>query len=597
MELAIPVVALASIYFVNKFVTDKQEPLSETFENNGNIPDRNYPDQVVSESDLTSSLSVGNRYRNKTGAYTDKYFQPDSDLVKGEYASRGASGKSYSSMLGEKVQGDYFQHNNMVPFFGGKMRTAHTQASANEGILDNYSGTGTQIIDKKEISPLFAPHESLQYAYGAPNQSDFFQSRVNASTKMSNVKPFGEQKVAPGLGLGFTTEGAGGYNSGMAAREQWADRSVDELRVKTNPKASGYGLFGHEGPAASFVTKRGDQGFQEKNRPETAFETGPERLLRTTGMRKGDQQIPDVVQKQVHRADTAQEYAGAAQKAAGSNHYVSGEYHSPHGVELGAYPIQSAVAQGKYVATDGDYSYKSNRAYMNNRSLQQPEGKQNYFGAAGGILTEAIAPLLDILRPSRKENSIGTLRPYQNAGFTVPLAYVYNPKDKTKTTIREMTQDSLMHLQVDANQRGGAYETNPHQPVENARYKTSDNYYAGNASANEGTKQMRPYDAEYRQRNNNLKSSTNVGYATSGNTNVFNNDMNVYTSDNRDKMLRNKREVAPVMPSQSPSYEFQGQNSSNPMQLYSNLQLDRNNGESLSQLKDNPFAVPMLRGL
>ena len=53
--------------------------------------------------------------------------------------------------------------------------------------------------------------------------------------KMSNVKPFETQNVGPGLNQGYSTAGSGGFNSGMEAREKWIAKSVDELRIKTNP--------------------------------------------------------------------------------------------------------------------------------------------------------------------------------------------------------------------------------------------------------------------------------------------------------------------------------------------------------------------------
>ena len=609
MEIIVPVAALAGMYFLNKTASN---PAQESFESNVNIPDANYPVSLNSleNTDIddpeqtTSALSTGNRFVGN-GAYTDKYFDPD---PKTKFARRTpydpnapnvSVGTKYDSMIGKKVEGSYFHHNNMVPFFGAKQRTLHREPKDNEGILDNYSGTGTQIINKKEVSPLFSPHESLNYAYGAPNQNDFMQSRVNPSQKMSNVKPFGEIKVAPGLGLGYTAEGAGGYNSGMAMREQWVDRNVDELRVKTNPKASGYGLYGHEGPAISFVQERGDQGLQEKNRVETAYAMGADRLLTTTGAVQGNMQIPTHIQREVARPETSHEYAGGAKLAqqTGSTHYVVGEYHDPHGIELGSYPLRPAVAQGKYVATDGDYAMKSNQAYLNNRSVGA--GQDDYFGAVRGALTEAVAPLMDVLRPSRKENSTGTLRPYENPKSAVPLTYVYNPHDKTKTTLREITQDSLNHLNVSANQRGGAYETTPHQPVENARYKTSDYYYAGNASAGEGTKQTRPVDAEYNQRNNNKKASTNVGYTTGGNIGVFNPNVRVDVATKRDDVLKNKRGVVPSLTSVGgPDMDRMGTMSTKgSTQLYPAQQLDRNDGSTLKSLKENPYAIRMNRAL
>ena len=87
--------------------------------------------------------------------------------------------------------------------------------------------------------------------------SDFMQSRVNPAMKMANVKPFASQNVGPGLNRGFTTLGSGGYNAGMEARERWIAKSVDELRVKTNPKVT-YGgvVLG----AKSAVQNRGIEG-------------------------------------------------------------------------------------------------------------------------------------------------------------------------------------------------------------------------------------------------------------------------------------------------------------------------------------------------
>jgi molecular chaperone DnaK len=81
----------------------------------------------------------------------------------------------------------------MVPFFGSNLRNQHVGSNATEGLLDSYTGTGSQAITKKEQSPLFEPHNNLQWANGVPNQSDFIQSRINPSARMANVKPFAEE--------------------------------------------------------------------------------------------------------------------------------------------------------------------------------------------------------------------------------------------------------------------------------------------------------------------------------------------------------------------------------------------------------------------
>ena len=39
----------------------------------------------------------------------------------------------------------------------------------------------------------------MRYAHGAPNQTEFYQSRVMPGSKMSNVKMWDEQRVCPAL--------------------------------------------------------------------------------------------------------------------------------------------------------------------------------------------------------------------------------------------------------------------------------------------------------------------------------------------------------------------------------------------------------------
>ena len=227
MEIAIPLIALGSMYIVSNQSKPGDKSKKEGFDSlpNTNIPDKNYPEGSANnpEEDLSSKLSKVNQYDGRS-AYTDKYFNQNvqGSLVKKTIESDTSN---YYSMSGDKVGTSYFNHNNMVPFFGGKIRSA-VDPKSNEAIMDNYLGTGSQAITKSEQAPLFAPNEKYQWATGAPNMNDFYQSRVNPSMRMANVKPFEEVKVGPGLGLGYGTEGAGGYNSGTMMRESWLPKGV-----------------------------------------------------------------------------------------------------------------------------------------------------------------------------------------------------------------------------------------------------------------------------------------------------------------------------------------------------------------------------------
>ncbi|MFN9958832.1 MAG: hypothetical protein ACK55I_37555, partial [bacterium] len=93
--------------------------------------------------------------------------------------------------------------------------------------------------------------------------------------------------VGPGLNQGFTKNGTGGFNSGMEARDKWLPKTVDELRVSTNPKLE-YELINHEGPAQSVIKNVGLLGKVEKQRPDTFFINTQDRWLTTTGASKGE---------------------------------------------------------------------------------------------------------------------------------------------------------------------------------------------------------------------------------------------------------------------------------------------------------------------
>ena len=614
MELAIPGVALGLLYIVSS-----QKSKSENFRNrsqlpNVNVPNTNYPDEypVTSpDTQQTSELSTNNRYDNGGGTYTDKYFNPN---VANTLLGAGASNNpQFYSLTGEKVDGSYFQHNNMVPFFGSNNRSRLIDENANEGLLDNYSGAGSQTISKKEQSPLFAPNENQQWAYGAPNMSEFYQSRVNPSNRMANVKPFEEEHVAPGLGLGYTTGGAGGFNSGMMMRDAWLDKTADQLRVDNKPKATGLSLFGHEGPANSHIKSIATQeqmGIMEKNRPETSFaldtrsldgafaaggaagsaEIG--RLFTTGGAEKGPMMRAIPVERHVSRPEISQTYGGIA-GASSSAAYIPGEYMPSHNQQLGEVPLMVANANGRNYATDADYGIKSKMAYPNNRSANKQD---NYFGLVSGNLKAAIAPLLDVLRPSRKENVVGTLRPYQNPGTTVPQSYIFNPADRPAATIRETTAHSKNHLNVNANQLGGAYQNTEHKVAFTNRNETGDYYYAGNASAGEGNRQMTSYEANYNQRNNDIKASTIEGYMVQGNMNLMNGDINM-RQVGRDNMMKNTRAVIGTMPYQSPEPTNMGRVAGNANGLYSNIQMDRNTPDITSMLQSNPYVVDYKKAL
>jgi len=606
MEIAIPLLALGGLYVISKQQKTTDDEMVEGFNTvnvlpNTNIPNKNYPAEfpvVSADLDITAKLDNLNKYNGR--AWEDKYFNPaDPKALMNDENWTIKTGmkpsQNHTSLAGETVDSDYFRHNNMVPFFKSKIRNRVFEPNQNEGLLDTYLGTGSQQIDKREQSPLFSPNENYNWAYGAPNQNDFYQSRVNPSLKMANVVPFKQETVGPGLGLGYTTDALGGYNSGMLARDQWLPKTVDELRVDTHLKPSGVQLLGYEGPAISRITNTGTIGQVEHNRPERAFEMGQNRLFTTTGAEKAQPLRPVPVERYVNRPETMANGANYGGIAQGSNPsmYVDGEYMPSKNIELGAVPLAVANSVGQGGARTGDYGIQSQNMYMNNRAANiQPD----YFGAVGSAIGAVVSPLLDVLRPSRKQNVIGTLRPYGDAGTTVPLSYIFNPADRMGPTIRETTENSKFHLNSGTNQLSkGAYSVTPNQPIINERMNQSDFYYAGNSSAGANTRQARTYDAEYRQRNNDIKSSTIDGRLVPGNMALLNNQQNIREGD-KNSYLVNSRAPVPVISYQSPGLDTMGKLQGK-HELYSGMNSDRVNPDVLSQLKGNPYALSITNSI
>ena len=599
MELAIPIVALGGLYIASNKGNDsgKQDGApkitQEAFVNMGepvnylpntNVPVDNYPVQ-------SSSLGPEQIREYKDGrAVTDQYYN---QTVYEREASKGvrvgSEIQTIYSLTGEPIDKSDFQHNNMVPFFGGKVRGSTADMDIGESRLDNMQGAGSQHISKKEISPLFAPQETMQFTHGMPNNSDFFQSRMNPGSRMANIKPWEEQKVAPGLNMGYGTQGSGGFNSGTESRESWLPRTVNELRVANNPKVT-YGLANHEGPAMSKVTNAGILGKVEKNRPDTDYEWGPSRFFTTTGAEHAQTARGIEILQPQNRVETTSSYYGNA--SAGSDNkgtYTQGAYAPAKKTQLCSENVGAASAGGHGGATTGDYGIKGYKMLPNNRATANAEA----MGGVGGLFKAAVVPILDILRPTRKENVVGNARPNGNVSVTAPSAPVHNPADRLKTTIREMTGDKLdnNHLNVQ-NQRDGAYKVSKHYAGPNQRDTTSIQYI-GNAGGGAAKTGVRSVHSVQNQRNNVNKEYVNR--PNQGGTQVFNQSENIRIARRDNDRNNNRWGVASGGPTMAPSMETHGalHGGLSTITEDSRQQMDRLNPDLLSAFKANPYTKPL----
>ena len=497
-------------------------------------------------------------------------------------------------LSGQQTNLNEFGHNNMQHYYGGRLRGFSGDLNTSESILDSKQGNGSQQISKSEIAPLFRPDENSHNPNGTPNNSDFFQSRMNESMKMSNVTLWEPQRVGPGLNLGYGsqnadgfntggTQGGDGFNSGMMARDAWMPKSVDDLRAENKPKTS-FDLDGHQGPALHPIKMTGPNnkiGVIEKHLPDKSYESGPNRWFTTTGV----EQAPPIRSTQLipmeNRATTTREYYGLG--SSGKATYTNTDFEDSKRQNLSGLPLSNASATGTNYANPNDYGSQSYNMLHNNRSIAK---ESNEFGGIYGIAKAAIAPILDIFRPTRKENVIGNLRETGNVNGLTPTGHLFNSHDKTKVTNREMTTDkiNLNYVNVQGqNNTGNAYMVTDHQNNNNQRTSTNKEYI-GNGNSN--VQGLRPYNSAYAQQNNVNK--TYEARTNQGNMSLFNNSNNSTTCRNDGIFQQNRQPITNNSQSIIPSREFIGE--INGMQSYDvNYNASRMDESLLSAFKNNPY--------
>jgi hypothetical protein len=603
MELAIPLVALGGMYVIsnqnkNKEGLTKRSNMKETFNNMGirsnlqtnnlesrfnnylpntNVPPQNYP--IMNNKELIDTVQ---EYPNPNVA-TDKYFNQN------VYEQKQRAGVPVSNNIQQvySLTGDYmntqmFTHNNMVPFNGGKPKGQIYNNNNAETILDNYVGNGSQVIKKIEQAPLFKPQENVQWTYGTPDMSDFYQSRQNPVNKNNMVKPFESIRVGPGLDKGYTADGSHGFNAGMEARDKWLPKTVDELRISTNPKQE-YDLNGLQGPAQSQIKNVGIEGKMEKYRPDTFFINTQDRWLTTTGAEKAGQLVPDYIVKPSTRNETTTYQQGTPNAVLKTASYVPTKHEDTKRIQLEGFDVgpSSASRTAPIQNQSVDNNYNSHTNYENNRSTsQQPQTFGSGFASAVGAV---IAPIMDILKPSRKEEYSCNMRVYGNIGGEVPGNYVLTPGDAPNTTIKETTlyhPNGYINSQTD----NAGYLVNDQQPITNQRDTVNHEQFMGMSSKN-GNMQ---YDAAYRQTNNEAKEKSIAGRMNQGNAKHFNSQINV-TMSKLDADRENNRLWAPQSTIHNgPSVQTYGK--ANMPQYYNECQgCDRIAPDLLTAFKNNPY--------
>jgi hypothetical protein len=202
--------------------------------------------------------SIPNTYNNTSSTYK---------VTNGQTVDASTFNKNDDGRYG--VTGD-MTHNNMMPHptsktYGFNPERDKKYSNVMNQKVDLFTGSdqALQYRHKSEVNYMFAPSTGyVESVTGVPNFSNFFQSRVPVSTIRNGERPFEPVKTSPGLNLSY-------YGTSPYVRQDMfrpTPKTVDELRVLTNPKVSwtapvGPAGKGERGPMIGAVNKKGPDSF------------------------------------------------------------------------------------------------------------------------------------------------------------------------------------------------------------------------------------------------------------------------------------------------------------------------------------------------
>jgi len=305
-------------------------------------------------------------------------------------------------------------HNNMEPFFGGSVKQ-NLRVDANRTLLENHTGTNPNYKHKKEVKRMFPVVKNPYAVGGMPVANNRETDRYIPSIKKTNILPFEQKRVAPGLNKNMTEDTSNiGFHDSYRPLGQGSYKPVNELRV--NPKITYKGRITGE---KFFVTKA------EKARPVISRQPVD---LSFTNFKPGAQ------------------LRGREDFSTQQNENISNNYKYRDNLVNGTQVKKGKInAQETIVLKNTDrQDYADKIGNLQGHSRNEGQGQQNYlYDDAKGTVRQQTENATH-----SHINTYGSVKRNQN-----------NPYDEAKGTIRQQTQDAT-HSHINGNdskRRGQTY--------------------------------------------------------------------------------------------------------------------------------------------
>jgi len=339
--------------------------------------------------------------------------------------------KYISSLSGNAINIEEFTHNNMSPFFGSKIKQ-NTYEQGNQPILELYTGTDKFNSEKKEGKPMFKPDKNINNVYGTQISVSQELDRYVPSQKRTNEVPIEKIHVGPGLNKGYISKPSGGFGQNDT-RDFIMPRDTDQIRVLSNPKIS---YKGRVIAGKNITVNPGEVGAIEKNKPDTYSKHGPERYFTTVGSVTKETAKPCLVMKDTNRKVTKSYTGSGAPVRPKPQMKNASQYRkSTKNSCLKNGPRNATLKNRWKEGNVADYGKKSINMGSNERDMTS---ERTHTTNVTSIVKALVAPIQDLFKTTRKENTIENVRQIGNFGSSkINKQTVYDPNDIARTTIKE----------------------------------------------------------------------------------------------------------------------------------------------------------------
>jgi hypothetical protein len=351
-----------------------------------------------------------------------------------------------SPLTGIEFKQGEFKHANMVPFFRGQLKQ-NSLDSANNQVLDSYTGASKTLFAKREQTPFFEPtKEPIGNPYGMEAATDFLQSRYVEPKNRGGERPVEPIRVGKGLDDGFTELPSGGFQ--QTAGEEFMLRRMartDDLRTANNPKLSYYQPVVPGAAVVTAPTAPEDIGEVRKYQPDKFYinEKGERNFVTVGADQKATVRSVQIV-RNTTRPDTSKPYEGIAGQAEGKATYTIGSTRTPLAKQMGTWGFRNADLTTNFNpdtdAQENDYGKSGVEIRPNERFYT---GERVMGLNVVPDEREVTLPQQDFVRPTRAEETIDLNRVgVAGPADAQPKLTVYDPNDVARTTIRETTEDN-----------------------------------------------------------------------------------------------------------------------------------------------------------